>query len=77
MEMSEFETVFEIEQHILDVHQNMNVFNLDHGMKNQKTHASTSLFWVTLSRVVTSLTLVSLFQTYNSVFQSTEFRFPA
>ena len=77
MEMSEFETVFEIEQHILDVYQNMNVFNLDHGMKNQKTHPSTSLFWVMLSRVVTSLTLVSLFQTYNSVFQPTEFRFPA
>lgn len=53
--MSEFETVFEIEQHILEVYQNMNVFNLDHGMKNQKTHPSTSLVWVTLSRVVTSL----------------------
>ena len=58
--MSEFETVFEIEQHILEVYQNMNVFNLDHGMKNQKTHPTTSLIWVTLSRVVTSLSF-SLF----------------
>lgn len=31
--MSEFETVFDIEQHVLVVYHNMNVFNLDHGMK--------------------------------------------
>lgn len=40
--MSEFETVFDIEQRVLVVYHNMNVFNLDHGMKNQKTHPNTS-----------------------------------